>query len=281
MNPLRVIMLLGLAGVLLGATGRAVAQSGNGSNALNGPRDDMPVDVDNPNAVPELTELLDIIDQATRPDEDDEEGWTAPVRLAIVFAFLALLPSLLVLMTSFTRIVIVLGFVRRAISTQSVPPTVAIIGLALFLTLFTMGPVFAEINAQAIEPYSQEKMPFEDAVEKASLLLKRFMLRQTREGDLELFIDMSEIPLPETQDDVPMRVAIPAFAISEFRTAFEIGCLLFIPFLLIDLVTGAVLLSAGMMMLPPALISLPFKIILFVLVDGWRLLAETLVMSFH
>jgi len=231
--------------------------------------------------IPGVGDVLDVIDKATQPKADDEAGWTAPVRLAVVFAFLALLPSLLVMMTSFTRIVIVLSFIRRALSTQNIPPTVAIIGLALFLTFFTMAPVFSEINTKAVEPYMKDQLTLPEATEQGNLALKDFMLRQTRTSDLELFVNMSGIESPETQADVPMHVAIPAFAISEFRTAFEIGCLLFIPFLLIDLVVGGILLSAGMMMLPPAMVSLPFKIILFVMVDGWRLLAQTLVLSFR
>ncbi|MBN1554651.1 MAG: flagellar type III secretion system pore protein FliP [Phycisphaerae bacterium] len=232
--------------------------------------------------VPGVGDVLDVIDKATQPKpEDKDAGWTAPVRLAVVFAFLALLPSLLVMMTSFTRIVIVLSFIRRALSTQNIPPTVAIIGLALFLTLFTMAPVFSVINTNAIQPYMNDQLSLPEATEQGNLALKDFMLRQTRTTDLELFLDMSGIQAPETQADVPMHVAIPAFAISEFRTSFEIGCLLFVPFLLIDLVVGGILLSAGMMMLPPALVSLPFKIILFVMVDGWRLLAQTLVLSFR
>jgi flagellar biosynthetic protein FliP len=231
--------------------------------------------------VPGVGDVLDVIDKATQPKADDQTGWTAPVRLAVVFAFLALLPSLLVMMTSFTRIVIVLSFIRRALSTQNIPPTVAIIGLAMFLTFFTMAPVFAEINTKAIEPYMKDQLTLPEATEQGNLALKDFMLRQTRTSDLALFVDMSGIEKPKTQADVPMHVAIPAFAISEFRTSFEIGCLLFIPFLLIDLVVGGILLSAGMMMLPPAMVSLPFKIILFVMVDGWRLLAQTLVLSFR
>jgi len=243
--------------------------------------------------VPGIGEILSVIEKATQGQVDADptgnpadkaapgRGWTAPVRLAVVFAFLALLPSLLVMMTSFTRIVIVLGFIRRALSTQSIPPTVALIGLAFFLTIFTMGPVLSEINTQAIEPYMKDALEFPAAVEKGNDVLKDFMLRQTRSSDLELFLDFAGIEAAKTQADVPMRVAVPAFAISEFRTAFEIGCLLFIPFLLIDLVVGGILLSAGMMMLPPSMVSLPFKIILFVLVDGWRLLAETLVLSFR
>ena len=235
-------------------------------------------------SMPDVGDVIGIINKATQPGEEDkpgDEGWTAPVRLAVVFAFLALLPSVLVMMTSFTRIVIVLSFIRRALSTQNIPPTVAIIGLALFLSLFTMEPVFSEINVKGIQPYRDDKISFTECIKVANAELKVFMLRQTRESDLDLFLDMAQIEDVETEADVPMRVAIPAFAISEFRTAFEIGCLLFIPFLLIDLVIGSILLSAGMMMLPPAMISMPFKLILFVLVDGWKLLAETLVLSFR
>jgi flagellar biosynthesis protein FliP len=280
-----------LAGLVVSAG--VVPAFGQASNrdpqlAMNAPAGTAPVErgkadsLSGPGGVvPGVGEVLDLIDKSTTPKPDAGADWSAPVRLAVVFALLALLPSLLVMMTSFTRIVIVLGFIRRALSTQNIPPTVAIIGLALFLTLFTMSPVFSEINAQAIEPYMQDKMSFSQGVSKANELLKDFMIRQTRTNDLELFVEMSGLPVPETQQQVPMHVAIPAFAISEFRTAFEIGCLLFVPFLLLDLVISGILLSAGMMMLPPALISLPFKIILFVLVDGWRLLAETLVLSFH
>lgn len=282
-------MVILQAGLILAAgSGEAAGQSSNrdpllqadpamGPTARPGSAQAQP----GSSTVPGVGEVLDLIDKSTRPKPDAEEGWSAPVRLAVVFALLALLPSLLVMMTSFTRIVIVLGFIRRALSTQNIPPTVAVIGLALFLTLFTMSPVFSAINAQAIEPYMQDRLSFTDGVSKANELLKDFMIRQTRTSDLELFVEMSGQPAPETQQQVPMHVAIPAFAISEFRTAFEIGCLLFVPFLLVDLVISGILLSAGMMMLPPALISLPFKIILFVLVDGWQLLAKTLVLSFH
>jgi flagellar biosynthetic protein FliP len=273
----RRMLLLALTGLLLPAAPVWAQMEGNEKVGSPAERSKMA----NGN-VPGMGQVLDVIEKATQPSkEGDDAGWTAPVRLAVVFAFLALLPSLLVMMTSFTRIVIVLSFVRRALSTQSIPPTVAIIGLALFLTLFTMSPVFSEINTQALEPFRNDQLSFPAAVEKGNLLLKDFMLRQTRTSDLQLFLDMANLETPQTQDDVPMHVAIPAFAVSEFRTAFEIGCLLFIPFLLIDLVVGGILLSAGMMMLPPAMISLPFKIILFVLVDGWRLLAQTLVMSFR
>ena len=235
--------------------------------------------------VPSMKDLLDVADKAlsnkNSKGKDPQAGWSSPVRMAIVFAFLALLPSLLVMMTSFTRIIIVLSFLRRALSTQNIPPTVALLGLALFLTFYTMAPVFGQINETAIKPYSQEQIGFSEAIERSNSHLKDFMLRQTRTSDLDLFLNMANIEKSDKLADIPLYVAIPAFAISEFRTAFEIGCLLFIPFMLIDLIVGGILLSAGMMMLPPNMISLPFKIILFVLVDGWRLLIESLVSSFH
>jgi flagellar biosynthetic protein FliP len=234
------------------------------------------------NSLPKVGEILDAVEKASAGKEDQEaREWSSPVKLAVVFVALALLPSVLVMMTSFTRIVIVLGFVRRALTTQNIPPTIAIIGLALFLTIFTMSPTFAAMNVQALQPYLRDEMSFEDACAKGNELLKEFMLRQTRHSDLALFVELGGIAQPATMDDVPTHVAVPSFAISEFRTAFEMGCLLFIPFLLIDLVVASILLSTGMMMLPPVIVSLPFKIILFVLVDGWGMMARTLVRSFN
>jgi flagellar biosynthesis protein FliP len=232
-------------------------------------------------AVPEISDVMKAVDKATAPGKDGRADWSSPVKLAVVFGALAILPSLLVMMTSFTRIIIVLSFIRRALTTQSIPPTVALIGLALFLTLFTMAPTFGKINQQALMPYLQDKITFESACSHSNNLLKEFMVHQTRPGDLELFVNLANLSKPKTVNDLPSFVAIPAFAVSEFRKSFEMGCLLFIPFLLIDLVISGILLAAGMMMLPPAMISLPFKIILFVLVDGWRLLAQTLVGSFN
>jgi len=233
-------------------------------------------------SVPDVGQVLEVIDKATQPKAEGTEGgdWSMAVRLAVVFTLLALLPGLLVMMTSFTRIVIVLSFIRRALTTQNIPPTIALIGLALFLAVFTMSPTLGEINARAVQPYTAEEIPFAEAVARGNEALKEFMLAQTRQSDLALFVELAKIEAPQTTADVPTHVAVPAFAVSEFRTAFQMGCLLFVPFLLIDLVTAAILLSAGMMMLPPAMISLPFKIILFVLVDGWALIAQTLVQSF-
>ena len=232
-------------------------------------------------SLPEMSQVLNAIEKASAPQNDREKDWSAPVKLAVVFLGLALLPSLMVMMTSFTRIVIVLAFVRRALTTQSIPPNIAIVGLALFLTLFTMSGTFGRINEQALEPYLADSMSFQDACSTGSAVLKEFMISQTRKEDLKLFVEMDGAEAPATVAEVPAHVAIPSFAISEFRRAFEMGCLLFIPFLLVDLVIASILLSAGMMMLPPAIVSLPFKLILFVLVDGWRMLAETLVLSFQ
>ena len=235
-----------------------------------------------PAGPPAVGDVVSLIDRATSAADGEEPGeWSAPIKMAIVFAALALLPSLLVMMTSFTRIVIVLAFVRRALTTQNIPPTIALIGLALFLTIYTMTPTFALVDRDAVQPYLKGEVAFDAACSVTMDHLKDFMIRQTRTTDLALFAEMAELPVPERAADVPMHVAVPAFAMSEFKTAFEMGCLLFIPFLLVDLVISSILLSAGMMMLPPAIVSLPFKIILFVLVDGWQLLARTLVTSFH
>lgn len=273
----------------------AVSGFGQNTNALNRvPNNDLsamgiqqpqmpgtPANSSNPaNTVPSITDLKTVIDKAMTAEGTDKD-WSTPVKLVIIFSGLAILPSLLVMMTSFTRIVIVLSFVRRALTTQSIPPTIAIIGLALFLTLFTMAPTFAKINTEAVQPYLQETIDFQTAGTKAGNCFKEFMLRQSREADLALFVKMANVEPPSSLMDIDMHIVIPAFIISEFRTAFEIGCLLFIPFLLVDMVIAGVLLSAGMMMLPPAMISLPFKLILFILVDGWGLLAKSISLSFN
>ena len=229
--------------------------------------------------MPGVGDVVNVIDRAT--SRSQQKDWSSPIKMAIVFAALALLPSLLVMMTSFTRIVIVLGFIRRALTTQNLPPTVALVGLAIFLSLFTMSPTFTRINQDALQPYLKNKITFEAACARGNDLLKEFMIRQTRRSDLNAFAGMAKVQDPKSVQEVPTYVAIPAFAVSELRTAFEMGCIIFIPFLLVDLVISAILLSAGMMMLPPSIISLPFKIILFVLVDGWTLLSQTLVRSFN
>ena len=231
------------------------------------------------NGIPSVADLMKVIDKATT-NETKGKDWSTPVKLVIIFGGLAILPSLLVMMTSFTRIVIVLAFIRRALTTQTIPPTVAIMGLALFLTLYTMAPTFAKANANAIQPYLANEIDFQTAGTRAGDCIKEFMLRQCREADLALFVQMARIESPTSLMDIDLHIVIPAFIISEFRTAFEIGCLLFIPFLLVDMVIASVLLSAGMMLLPPVMISLPFKLMLFILVDGWGLLAKSLSLGF-
>ncbi len=244
-----------------------------------GQADDGSTEITSNKAVPSIGDLMMVIDKAMTSEAEGKD-WSTPVKLVIIFSGLAILPSLLVMMTSFTRIVIVLSFVRRALTTQTIPPNIAMIGLALFLTLFTMAPTFSKININSIQPYLSDEIEFETAGKRAGNYIKGFMLRQCREADLAVFVEMAGIKSPAGPMDVDMHIVIPAFIISEFRTAFEIGCLLFIPFLLIDMVIASVLLSAGMMMLPPVMISLPFKLILFILVDGWGLLAKSLSMSF-
>jgi len=231
------------------------------------------------NGVPSIADLMTVIDKATT-SETKGKDWSTPVKLVIIFSGLAILPSLMIMMTSFTRIAIVLSFIRRALTTQNIPPTIAMMGLALFLTLYTMAPTFTKANTNAIQPYLANEIDFQTAGTRAGNCIKEFMLRQCREADLALFVQMARIEPPTSLMDIDLHIVIPAFIISEFRTAFEIGCLLFIPFLLMDIVIASVLLSAGMMLLPPMMISLPLKLILFILVDGWGLLAESLSLSF-
>jgi flagellar biosynthesis protein FliP len=232
-----------------------------------------------PGTVPSIGDLMTVVDKATA-DQGKAKDWSTPLKLVIIFTGLALLPSLLVMMTSFTRIVIVLSFVRRALTTQTIPPNIAIMGLALFLTLYTMMPTLELINANAVQPYIADQINFQTAAQKSGDSMKEFMLRQCRPADLALFVQMAKIERPKNPMDIGLHIVIPAFVISEFRTAFEMGCLMFIPFLLIDIVIASVLLSAGMMMLPPMMISMPLKLILFILVDGWGLLAKSLSLSF-
>jgi flagellar biosynthetic protein FliP len=202
------------------------------------------------------------------------------VQIVVVMTLLTLAPSLIILMTSFTRIVIVLGFVRSAIGVQNAPANQIIVGLSLFLTFFIMGPVFDRMNTDAIQPYLAGKMTSVDALDRASQPLKEFMLKQTRTRDLEFFLELGRFG-PTPVKDLPLRVVIPAFVISELQTAFQMGFLLFLPFLVIDLLVSSVLMALGMMMMPPVVVSLPFKLLLFVLVDGWHLVVRALVESFH
>ncbi|TDA69500.1 MAG: flagellar biosynthesis protein FliP [Clostridia bacterium] len=211
---------------------------------------------------------------------NEPEGVVDTLQILMLLTALALAPAFLVMLTSFTRIVVVLAFVRNALATQQIPPNQVLIGLALFLTIFTMYPTWQQINSQSLQPYLAGEIAQEEAVSRGEQPLREFMLRQTREKDLALFINVSKMDRPASPDDVPMYVLIPAFAISELKTAFEMGFLIYIPFLVIDLVVASTLMSMGMFMVPPIMISLPFKILLFVLVDGWYLIVKSLLESF-
>jgi flagellar biosynthesis protein FliP len=214
---------------------------------------------------------------------DTKKPADVAVVLQIVFliTILALAPSILIMMTSFVRIVIVMSFLRRAIGTQTMPPDQILVGLSLFLTLFIMMPVFTQINDTALQPYLAQEIDWNKALKKAGEPVRNFMLRQVNEKDVALFVRMAKLPPPKNVDDLPFHVVLSAFVTSELKTAFIIGFILYIPFLVIDMIVASVLMSMGMMMLPPILISMPFKIILFVLVDGWNLIVKQLIMSFH
>ena len=209
------------------------------------------------------------------------EQVSSSLQILLILTVLSVAPALVMMLTSFTRIIIVLSFTRSALGTAQVPPNTVLVGLALFLTFFTMAPVMQKINTTALQPYTKHQISFEQATTNASAPLKTFMLKQTRPKDIALFVNLSNGPRPRTEADLAMHVLIPAFLISELKTAFTIGFVIFIPFLIIDMVVSVTLMSMGMMMLPPVLISLPFKILLFVLVDGWHLVARSLAMSFH
>ena len=214
-------------------------------------------------------------------DETKDPGKLAVVlQIFLLMTILSLAPAILIMLTSFTRIVIVLSLLRRALGTMQMPPNQVIIGLALFLTFFIMTPVWHAINQNALQPYLDDKIGQEEALQNAAAPLRKFMFKQTREKDLALFVDIAKMERPKNTDDIPLSVLIPSFITSEVKTAFQIGLLLYVPFLIIDMVVASVLLSMGMMMLPPIMISLPFKLMLFVLSDGWNLLVGSLVKSF-
>lgn len=207
-------------------------------------------------------------------------SFSVPIQTLLFFTALSFLPAILLMMTGFTRIVIVLSLLRQALGTQSAPPNQVIIGLSLFLTLFVMGPTLDRVYQEAYLPYSTNKMQFEEAVQKAEVPMREFMVRQTRQTDYALFARLAKLE-PGTQiEQAPFRVVVPAFVISELKTAFQIGFMIFIPFLIIDMVVSSILMSLGMMMLSPVLVALPFKIMLFVLADGWNLLIGSLASSF-
>ena len=203
------------------------------------------------------------------------------IQILALMTVLSLAPAILIMMTSFTRLVVVLSFLRHALGTNTMPPNQLLVGLALFLTFFIMTPVWQTIHEKALVPYQEKKISQGQAFEEALKPVRKFMFKQTREKDLALFVQLAKMPRPKNQDEIPTTVLLPSFMISELKTAFQIGCLLYIPFLIVDMVVSSVLLSMGMMMLPPVMISLPFKVLLFILVDGWNLLVGSLVKSFY
>ena len=212
--------------------------------------------------------------------ENDPTNVSTSVQLLLLLTVLSLAPSILILMTSFARIMIVLSFTRTALATNTSPPNQVLIGLALFLTFFIMAPTFQEVNTQALQPLFNEEIGLEEAYNRAALPFKEFMAQHTRQKDLELFLDYNQAERPASVEEIPLTMLVPAFALSEIKTAFQIGFMIFIPFLVIDMVVASVLMSMGMMMLPPVMISLPFKILLFILVDGWYLVIKSLLQSF-
>lgn len=220
---------------------------------------------------------LDIkVGQASSP-QDVSKG----LQILILLTVLTLAPALLIMTTAFTRIVIVLSMVRHAVGSPTLPPNQVIVGLSLILTFFVMAPTFSEINTQALQPYLANKIPQQQALTQAMEPLRTFMFKQVDEKDVALFVKLAKIEQPKTQKDVPTYVLLPAFVISELKTAFQLGFVVFLPFLVIDVVVSSILVSMGMLFLPPITISLPFKIILFVLVDGWHLITEALVLGFR
>lgn len=211
---------------------------------------------------------------------ESPQDYVTSIQILLLLTVLTLAPSILIMMTSFTRIIIVLSFIRNALGLQQTPPNQVLIGLALFLTFFIMAPIGSAINDDAIQPFLREEINQEEAFEKAMEPVREFMFKQTRDKDLGLFMDIGKLKNVDKLQEIPSKVLIPSFIISELKTAFQIGFVIYIPFLVIDMVVSSTLMSMGMMMLPPVIISLPFKILLFILVDGWNLIVKSLVMGF-
>lgn len=214
-------------------------------------------------------------------DSNNPQDYVSSIQLLVIFTVLTLAPSILIMMTSFTRILIVLSFLRNALGTQQIPQNQILIGLALFLSFFIMSPVVTEINDKALQPYIKEEISQEKMIENTMKPIRSFMFKQTKEKDMGLFLKISKIEKIESIEDIPTTILIPSFIISEIKAAFQIGFILFVPFLVIDMVVASTLMSMGMMMLPPAMISLPFKLLLFIMVDGWNLIIGQLVNSFN
>jgi flagellar biosynthetic protein FliP len=208
-------------------------------------------------------------------------GRVPSLEILLILTIISLLPSILIMMTSFTRIVIVLSFTRNALGVQQTPPNMVLVGIALFLTLFIMDPVIKDINTNAYQPYINEQISQEEALKRAQVPMKRFMLKQTEKPTLNLFVELSNTTMPEKIEDLSITVVIPSFMTSELKRAFTAGFMIFLPFMLVDIIVSSTLMSMGMVMLPPAMISLPFKLLLFVTVNGWELLFTNLVKSFH
>jgi flagellar biosynthetic protein FliP len=208
------------------------------------------------------------------------QQFSSGLELVLLLTIISLVPTLLLMMTSFTRIIIVLGFIRTALGVPQLPPNQVLLGLALFMTIFVMAPTWTEINDEAVQPFQAGEIDQSEAIERAVAPMREFMFEQTRERDIALFMQMGQLERPHSEADVPTWVLIPAYVISELKTAFQMGFLIFIPFLIIDLIVSSTLMSMGMMMLPPVIVSLPFKILLFVMVDGWDLIVKSLVTSF-
>ena len=211
---------------------------------------------------------------------DEPQNVAATIQLLLLMTVLTLAPSILILMTCFTRIIIVLSFVRTGLATQQMPPNQVLIALALFITFFIMSPILAEVNETALHPLFNDELTQEEAFERATIPFRYFMAEHTREKDLALFMGYAGMERPNSIEEIPLTALVPAFAISELKTAFQIGFMIFVPFLVIDMVVASVLMSMGMMMLPPVMIALPFKILLFVMIDGWHLVVRSLLLSF-
>lgn len=214
-------------------------------------------------------------------DTEEPKKMATVIQIVIMLTILSLAPALLMLLTSFTRIVVILAFLKKAMGTGSQPSSQILIGLALFLTFYIMAPVWAEINQQAVKPYMDKKMTQTEALKEAVKPLRKFMFNYTREKDLAMFVHVAKMERPKTRADIPTHILIPAFVMSELKTAFQMGFILYLPFLILDMVVASVLLSMGMMMLPPIMVSMPFKILLFVLVDGWHLVIRSITMGYR
>jgi len=223
-----------------------------------------------------LPKLSIEVGKATKP-----EDVSVTLQILLLMTILSLAPAILILTTAFTRIIVVFYFVKQALGTPQMPPAQILVGLAMFLTFFIMAPVWSKVNTAAVQPYLDKKISLNEAYDRGVEPLREFMFKQTREEDLAMFVKMASLQKPNSKNDVPTYVVVPAFAISELRTGFQIGFIIFIPFLIIDIVVSSILMSMGMMMLPPAMISMPFKILLFILVDGWHLVVSSVMASYQ